>query len=186
MKRDYDRVTALLEACGMSSSAAELHGMICGQVSSGPAGLRLDLAARLLGAEQALPPAMEELVLRFAAEVATQLGGADFTFQPLLPDEDADLERRVRALGCWCEGFNLGFAAGRAGDGGLPADTREVIADFSRIAELEEGSGLDEPIEQDEGDFAEILEYVRVAAVSVFMQNVPAPATRPGPDDQIH
>src|SRR5690606_34261489 len=112
MKMDYEQVAALLEACGLGNSAAEFHGVGCGQVSSGAGGLRLGLAARVLVVDEVLPPAMEELILRFAAEAAGELGSDDFAFQPLLPGDDVDLERRVRALGHWCEGFNLGFAAG--------------------------------------------------------------------------
>ena len=186
MKRDYEQVAALLEACGLGNSAAEFHGVVCGQVSSGAGGLRLDLAARVLGVDEVLPPAMEELILRFAAEAAGELGSDDFAFQPLLPGDDVDLERRVRALGHWCEGFNLGFAAGHAGHARLSAETREVLNDFSRIAQLEQGADLTGPGEQDEGDFTEILEYVRVAATSVFMQNVPPRAAPPGPDDEVH
>lgn len=188
MKRDYEQVAALLDACGVESSAAEFHGIVCGQVSSGPGALRLDLAARLLGIDQALPPAIEELILRFAGEIAAQLGSGDFAFQPLLPADEADLERRVLCLGRWCEGFNMGFAAGHVGGSGeLPAETREVISDFSRIAQLEDGIELSGSGEQDESDYTEILEYVRMAAASVFMQNVPARvATQPGPDEPIH
>lgn len=186
MKRDFEEVREILLACGAANGAAEFHGIVCGQVSSGHGGLRLDLCARLLGLEQALPPVLEQLILDFASDIAGQLLAGDFAFQPLLPDEDEELGRRVEALGRWCEGFNMGFAAGYAvNQAPIQAETREVINDFARLAQMDEGLSADAFGEQDERDFTEILEYVRMAAASVFMQNVPAPP-QPGPDDNIH
>lgn len=188
MERDFDEVREILAGCGAAHGASEFHGIVCGQVSSGPGGLRLDLCARLLGLDQALPPALEQLVHEFAADVAGQLTAGDFAFAPLLPDDEEDLARRVEALGRWCEGFNMGFAAGYAvNQAPIQAETREVINDFARIAQMDEGLAAESLGEQDERDFTEILEYVRMAAASVFMQNVSGPPEAgPGPKDSVH
>ena len=181
MKTDYEQVAKLLAGCGILNPAAEVHGIVCGQVSSGAGNYRLDVTRRLLGFDDPFPGVIEKLLTRFAEDVAGQLGGGDFSFQPLLPGDEEELGQRVYALGSWCEGFNLGFAAAYAGgESRMREETREVLGDFARIAEVEDrvkGEGA----EQDEEDYTEIDEYVRMAAASVYLQNVPAPRPDDGP-----
>ncbi len=65
---------------------------------------------------------------------------------------------RLFALGRWCEGFMLGFAAGCSASGHpLPEDAREILADFARIAEV-----AADDVEDSEADYMEVTEYVRV------------------------
>jgi uncharacterized protein YgfB (UPF0149 family) len=84
----------------------------------------------------------------------------EFDFAPLLPDDDAPLAARVAALAAWSEGYLVGFGSGtseqavrRAGDVG------EFLRDLSEIAraELEPGRAG----EAGEGDYAQLVEFVR-------------------------
>ena len=173
MARNYEQVAQLLAASEVPSSPAEVHGVVCGQMSSGPGPLRPLVSGQLLGLEEGgLPPVLEELLVRFSREISEQLESGEFAFQPLLPSDDEELSQRVNAIGRWCEGFNVGFAAGFGrGDAFIPEETREVLGDFARIAEVDdrlEDAGAEE---QREEDLMEVVEYVRMAATSVYLQN---------------
>ena len=53
----------------------------------------------------------------------------------------------------------------------LLEETREVLNDYTAIANVDDNE--QEQIENDEQDFMEVLEYVRMAAYSVFLENKP-------------
>ncbi len=81
-----------------------------------------------------------------------------------------ELSIRLHALSNWCEGFITGFGGAFAkGDSSLLEETREVLKDFTAIVNIDD-SEQDE-LENAEQDFMEVLEYVRMATYSVFIQN---------------
>lgn len=94
------------------------------------------------------------------------LRGAEMEFAPFLPDDDLPLARRAEALAQWCQGFLYGFGAaggnrphGRATS--LPPDVEEVLRDLGQIARA--SAGDQDPTEEDESDYAEIVEYIRAS-----------------------
>ena len=87
-----------------------------------------------------------------------------------MPDEDEELSIRLHALGNWCEGFISGFGGAYAkGDSSLLEETREVLKDFTAIANVDDRQH--EQSEHEEHDFMEVTEYVRMAACTVFIQH---------------
>lgn len=172
MQLDYHKVSELLAMESILNTAAEVHGMVCGQLGSGEQPYQPGLTCQLLGEKESpegvATPVLMELLNRMAMDIGRQFEAGNFTFEPLLPDDDEELALRLHALGRWCDGFNMGFAAGfskRSRE--IPPDTREVLADFARIAEIE----TDSADEGDEGDYMEIVEYIRVATNTVYLQH---------------
>jgi uncharacterized protein len=169
---DYEKAATLLASNSIFNSISELHGVICGQVCAGVNEVKSKLTQELMGLEEGFSAVIEQLLIRLGKDATEQMEAGDFTFQPLLPADDEELSIRLRALGEWCEGFNVGFG-GTIGKGDISIleETREVLKDFSAIAEIEDGSEQDSEPEENEENYMEVVEYVRMAVATVFMQN---------------
>lgn len=172
MSPDFDKLATLLTNNKIFNSASELHGIICGQLCAGGKLGDATLTWHLMGQENKPNKIMNELIIRLQSDMQEQLDAEDFSFQPLLPDDEEELSLRLQALGNWCEGFISGFGGAYAkNDKTLLEESREVLKDFTAIANVDDSET--EQLENDEQDFMEVLEYVRMATYSVFLQNKP-------------
>jgi len=159
----FEPVQTALVAVALGIDADELHGSLCGYICGGgqcsptgwPEQLSLDsVDAVALSAEQPLGQL-------FASSVA-QLADDQLSLQLLLP-EHAPLSERAEALLQWCRGFLGGF--GLAGGDAQSEDAAEALADLGRIA----GTVVTfEDPEQDEESLAELIEFVRVAVLLLY------------------
>jgi hypothetical protein len=161
MKHDfsYEDIQEAVSGRPGSGSAAEAHGLLSGM-------LCVDLGVNsrqwlrdFFGSEVMLPQGDEASRLNALFETTRrQLDDFDFSFEPLLPDDESPLEERALALGEWCQGFLLGV--GYAGqNSGWPGECTEILRDLLEIGRLDppEAAG-----EADETAYAELSEYVRV------------------------
>ncbi len=175
----YDRGRSALLRARASASFAETHGVLCGTLctpgGADTGGWLEDLLADPEVDAQALD-ACRALLGECLARSARELGEGEFAFAPLLPDDDEPLDDRCVALGEWCSGYLYGLGAGGIGEGsGLAAEVREALDDLARLARLSDGSA---EAEGDEEDYAELVEFVRVAVMSVYEDQVAAPRGR--------
>lgn len=179
-----DCAETLLEQ-GLLLSPAELHGAVCGLRGGGfSAGAEAALAA--LEQTLALPlqagAAQCGIELYRAAE--SLFAPEDGAFLPLLPDDDLELAQRVAALAAWCRGFLGGYAQARVSAGSaqepVAADSAEALRDFAAMAQAgmddDEDGGAPEDVESAERHYAELVEYLRVAALSVAADSAAAAA----------
>lgn len=169
---DYQHYEEILADCGAAVDVAEVHGELCGRLCA--------LGERSLAAwlEESLQAAAgddgrQELAAMHARQWR-QLQARDPGFQPLLPPDERPLSRRVEGLALWCQGFLRGLVQGRLpGEAGrLQRDfaaTAEVMGDFERIVHtaLSAQHATTSP-EESEADYAELVEYLRVATQTVF------------------
>ncbi len=189
----FDELANWLLAQGLQFPPSELHGAMAGALSGGmrlPAGQWADFALALIGAPQYNDVAAVDASSEDA--LAAALGGlAELTlaalvdeelqFQPFLPDDDEALAERTEALRSWCRGFLSGFgeAHARAGNttGELPENAQESLTDMMAIAqasvdddydELDDAPVHEEASDDDERDYVEVVEYLRLAALTVF------------------
>lgn len=171
MAADYLMTSDLLASHQVIRPVSEIHGVLCGQLCAGSAPVDLELCNKILELEGHLEEVITNLFKLLAEDIQDQLQAEDYSFQPLLPDDDEDFNRRLAALADWCDGFNAGFAGAWVRDEtDMLAETREVLEDFSRIAFVEnEDDGIGE--RENEVNFMEILEYVRMAVITVYLQN---------------
>ncbi|HEY9148809.1 MAG TPA: YecA family protein [Gammaproteobacteria bacterium] len=110
-----------------------------------------------------------------------QLNDSVLDFHPLLPEDGADVEDRIEALGQWCQGFLLGLSAGGISDlDKLPGDSGEILRDMVEIARA--GSYELDGDEEDEQSFNELLEYVRTG---VLLLNEELHPTKAPPRDGV-
>ncbi len=172
----YGDVQDILPEGADCETAAQVHGLLAGLLCADPGtscGIWLE---RALGAADKPGPDGYALLAQLHEETRRQLDDFDFSFAPLLPDDEYDLEARADALGEWCQGFLLGVGYGSKGQD-WPDECAEVLQDFVDITQLDpEVSG-----EEDEVAYAELAEYVR-AGVQVIRAHSLAPA----PGHRLH
>jgi uncharacterized protein YgfB (UPF0149 family) len=162
-------MSLLLQGNHVSQSPAQVHGLLTGQLCSGVVAPDPEDLGGLMEQPQQLVPVVCKLIDRMLDETTEQLTHFDYQFHPLLPSDDASLQDRVNALGSWCDAFMVGFAAGYIRpDSALSAEAREILGDFGQFAAIsDDGQDL---TDQDEVDFMELVEYVRVASITLFQQ----------------
>jgi uncharacterized protein YgfB (UPF0149 family) len=169
MQADYKMITLLLTGNHVAHSPAELHGLLTGQLCSGVVAPDPEDLGGLMEQSQHRVPVVHKLIERLLGETTEQLAHLDYHFHPLLPPDEASLQDRVNALGAWCDGFMVGFAAGYIRpDSALSPEAREILGDFGQFAAIsDDGQDLSD---QDEVDYMELVEYVRMAAITLFQQ----------------
>ena len=171
---DFDEIADHLLEQGALVSPSRVHGCLCGLLSAGAT----------LQAEHGLGALADVLDLVAHGELANRVlqlytvsGAAlqdeEFTFIPLLPDDEVDIKQRAEALADWCNGFLAGFAYEAAGDDSpgtaLSQPSNEALRDIAAFAQVEVDE--DEDAEDAEGDYAELVEYLRVAVINIFLDN---------------
>lgn len=172
----YEELNHLLVPLGALNSPAELHGMLCGKLSGGvrlesgewmeEALTFLDIITNEEGVVGDPEGLAQAAVARLYHVTLAQLDDSQYGFELLLPQDTAELERRASALGEWCHGFLSGFgSAGLAADTKFSADAAEALRDLAAIVNIGESGDEDEDAE---ADFAEIVEYVRMAVLTLF------------------
>ncbi|WP_078085500.1 UPF0149 family protein [Microbulbifer mangrovi] len=172
----FDDLANQIVAAGGKIGPSELHGFICGLLATGT---RPDKArwqkeiAEFLDLD-ALPADLTRDGLLLAEQSLRELSDKDFSFQPLLSASD-ELAERGQTLCLWCEGFLHGFGIGKY-SGELPPTSSEALKDFAEIAQLDAGS-MENGAEQ-ESQLFEVQEYVRMAALNIFVEcNAPPQQT---------
>jgi hypothetical protein len=174
MSRELQVFEAIAARIAPGTSGTRLHGALAGAVCAGPAGPATGLGplAAVFGIE---PGAVAlEAMRAAAAQIEARLRDAEIGFQPLLPEDDAPLARRVERLAEWCEAFVDGFSGIRGeGRARLSAEAGELLVDISAIAGELDIESLAHGDEEDERDYAEIVEFLRVAALNLFAEHAP-------------
>ena len=178
---DYDDVADRLGAASTTMGAAECHGFLAGLVCASGIADRKVWIREIFEAydpKDALQSAALTALQDVYAEVQTDLNSPDLDFHLLLPEDPASLRERTEALGFWCQGYLVGL-----GIGGLPpsqkmsAEVRELLEDFSRIANVD--FELDES-EEEQVAFEEVAEYLRVAVLVLYESLQPVGEPAPG------
>ena len=162
------------------SHPSELHGVLCGRLAAGARMEEKDWLATVCEHMGLAPNAAEEsedlraFMTGAYASTLEQLKSADMSFRPLLPDDDYAIEQRLDALIAWVRGFLEGMALS-AGEslGQAPEEIRELIEDLVAISQLANDEEQDDESEQ---QLMEIIEYVRLGALSVFTEFNPPEA----------
>lgn len=165
---DFERTLRLgdsdLDAAGLAESHGLLCGLVCREACRNPGDFLQQLAAMrlVIDPEEALHTALTEV---WQSTIA-QFEDEEFGFSLWLPDDDEPLEERTIALARWCSGFLAGLGSAGQLDA-LSQEATEAIGDLQEIARAElTAPAADGPeSEEDEGAYAEIVEYVRVVAL---------------------
>ncbi|MCM2678889.1 UPF0149 family protein [Echinimonas agarilytica] len=166
----FEALTEALNSKSLLTDAAEVHGIIVGQLSGGLAhedeSWRASLVD-LVNNGEALPVEVMRLVDDMRNVTLENLMDDQLGFRLLLPDDSAPFEEQIVATTQWVQGFLAGFSIAQPQLKDASEDLQECIRDLSEIALLDVPEDPDE-----ESDIAlnELHEYIRIAAMMAFAE----------------
>ena len=176
----YHEVSAVLQRGSIAVDAADCHGMLCGLICAAGFADQKIWVAEFFEAYNPKDPTQAEahrLLQRLYEESLVRLDSPELDFALLLPDDDEPLRERTESLVNWCCGFLSGL-----GMGGLPAhdqlsgEFKELLQDLSQISRAD--VDVDDPDEEEQVAFEEVMEYVRVGVLFVHEELQPGAAAR--------
>jgi uncharacterized protein len=161
-----------LATAGSLADAAEAHGSLCGALCSMSPYKMQDWVNEILPDGAALSDESAAMIERVFAATAASFGEQGMEFEPLLPDDESPLNGRANALALWCTGFLYGLGTGHISDlEALNGDVGEIVRDFTEISRATGDEA--EADESNEQAYAELVEFIRVAAQVVFEELLP-------------
>lgn len=167
----HDDIDLALEDLGAALGASGVHGLLAGLACGGlalPAAKLRDLLAAELDAD--LDDDTFGALQAVDRTLRAQLLDDDLGFELLLPEDDVELGTRVGAMTDWCDAFLAGFGTATAGrdERDFPEDARLLLATIADFTRAEVGDGaVDEDAER---DYMELVEYLRIAALTLFLE----------------
>lgn len=173
----HDELDAALKGCGATWDAAQAHGLLSGCLAIGGTESGFAWLSQVLEGADTVSTLRDECeVLLSALFEATyrQLSERQSEFEPLLPDDEDSTAVRAVALGHWCEGFLHGLVSSTHGDALKERLAADPLADIIRdMLQITRATADDESnSETDEAAYAELVEYLRVAAQLTFEELV--------------
>lgn len=186
---DYLTISSTLDKLETEVTASEVHGTLCGllcaNVSATASQWQDNLWPYAADKNDLIKAEALETLNQLHDTTRLQLNDPNCEFEILLPDDDDPLDKRVNALGDWCQGFLVGLTLGGIKDfSPLPEDAREVANDMVEIARA--GTSYDlEGSEEDENAYAELVEYLRVGILLINEELQPTQAP-PQMDSTVH
>ncbi|WP_068857608.1 UPF0149 family protein [Perlucidibaca aquatica] len=171
----HDTLSLALDQVQADCSAAELHGVMVGMLAGGARMNRSALMKSLEAHADVSTAFADEMIAslwQLQLKTLEDLGADDLLFQPLLPDDDDDLNLRVMALADFARGLLAGFGlAVQANNPALAGEiVRETLQDIVNISQLD---SVDEPDEESELAYAELHEFVRLGVIHLFEELAP-------------
>ena len=180
--KDFEDVLA---TAGSLADAAETHGSLCGALCPMSPYKMQDWVNEILPDGAALSDESSAMIEKVFTATATSFGEQGMEFEPLLPDDESPLNGRANALALWCTGFLYGLGTGHISDlEALNGDVGEIVRDFTEISRA---SGDDaDADESNEQAYAELVEFIRVAAQVVFEELLPLRRQVYPPQQRLH
>jgi len=170
---DFEHALQLGQGLVDAAELAEAHGLLCGLLCRDACGDAGDFLGQLSAMRLVVEPAagLRSALADAWRSTIAQLDDDEFGFALWLPGDDDPLEDRTVALARWCAGFLAGLGSGGQIEA-LSDEAREAIGDLQEIARAELSAAAGErdesdDREEDEQAFAEIVEYVRVVALTM-------------------
>ena len=169
---DHSGLNDLLRTCGSDWSASQTHGLLCSRLSVGGSdGAARWFAQVLEQAESGHPQrgACEEQLDKLCSETWRQLVERQSELSLLLPDDSEPIVTRAAAMGLWCEGFLHGLVSEKHSEALKDRLASEPLSDIIKdMLQITRAMAGEDDEETDESAFAELTEYLRVAAQLIY------------------
>ena len=167
--QNYDQLNEMLITASAGFHASECHGFLCALVCGSGQVQDQELREYFLLDSDEIVNADEcfNHLKALAEDVKTKMYSSDLDLELLLADENDAIAARSLSLAEWCQGFMSGMGLSGVKDEQIPFESRELIGDFCKIANLDTENKED--LNQ-ENDFAlmELIEYVRMGTIYIF------------------
>jgi len=192
---DHFELDAALKRCGSSWNASQAHGLLCSRLSvagAGGAERWFDQILEHTDPNNALRTECERMLDELCADTWRQLVDRQSEFELLLPDDAEPAAVRATAMGQWCEGFLHGLVAEKHGEALKKRLAEDPLADIIRdlLQITRAAGGSDDDDEDEENAYAELVEYLRVAAQLTYEEladfRSPYEDTLPDESDTLH
>ncbi len=172
-KVDFFVLNELLLNLGAVCSPSELQGVLCGRISGGDIPTKADWpneAVQFLDIEHVdLEDEQAQLIDGLYLDTRNLMDDVNFSFTPLLPSDESTIERRASELGSWCEGFLHGLGlSGLSGQAQLSSEVADALRDLAQITQI--SVDKDDNLEENESYWVELVEYVKVAVLTVYTE----------------
>lgn len=180
----FNELSNQLLTLGEHFHPSEIHGNLCGLISSGG---RPELQHWLrqleeqLGGDKPFDEKAQQLLSQMYTNTIDDLESGNLATAIMLPEDDKTLVRRTEALGIWCQSFISGFGQG-LGKKDVSEMVEEVLKDLAEISMIE----TDEEGEESEKLFVEVSEFVRLAWLNVFIEVCIQPDSQKALQDKSH
>lgn len=188
---DFDQVSEALANYPELDSPALLQGMLVG-LMCGDSTIKESVWIKRILEEADVKSVKESFLVvlhELYLETDKTLNGSGFELTLCLPDDKESLGFRAAMLGQWCEGFMYGMGLAGKNDQQLTGEVGELFRDFADIARIEV-SDLEAVSEQDESDFMELVEFVKVGVLTINEELNPVEGSpimmNDAPTDTLH
>lgn len=165
---DYLELSEILESCGSSWNASQVHGLLCSRLAVAGGDGATRWFAQVLeetDPDHALRAACEAMLDSLCALTWKQLVERQSELTLLLPVDQDSTSLRAQAMGQWCEGYLHGLVSEKHSEDlktRLAADPLvDIIKDMLQITRAT--ATEDEDGEAEESALTELVEYLRVA-----------------------
>ncbi|MEE9342984.1 MAG: UPF0149 family protein [Gammaproteobacteria bacterium] len=166
----FDHLDHVLARAGASADPSDSHGFLSGLICAAGQAQPEQWEQQLLAGQES--DNAKTLLQAHYRDALTRLNSAELDFEILLPQDEEDLKWRTDMLGQWCLGFLSGMGVGGLPDANsLPEEVSELLEDLTQISRVE--FEIDDPGEEDEVAFQEIVEYVRVGVLYLIEELQP-------------
>jgi uncharacterized protein YgfB (UPF0149 family) len=175
---DFDHIADIYWRLGGMQSPSQLHGYLVGQLSVGETidpDRWLEQVVAYIDAVEAPNEEDGRMLLTFLGATEASVKAGEMDLQLLLPDDAVEITQRIESIGQWCKGFMAGFAQGgksiqeHQGQQQYSQDVSEAVSDVAAISQISL-SDDDTDLEQSEHNIFEVTEYLRVAAITIYLE----------------
>ena len=163
----FEQVQELFFELRVNAEPSGFHGFLSGRLCSGamPLDQLIPLSIDWLGLSDEQADAAENRLRDFYQVALHSLENSAFLFQPLLPDDELPLPERLVSVGLWCSNYISGLGEGMSSEFAVSEDAREALEDIAAIGQISVDFDTDEDGER---DYAELVEYIRIAVQLIF------------------
>ena len=163
----YEELQSLLRDPLNPFLVAQWHGLLCGLLATGrPITVVLwhRMASQYSDDGILLDSELSDALEQYIEQQKKQFDDERISFDIVLLDDEHPLDQRAQALGHWCSAYLFGLAVGGVTqETEMGVDSKELLRDMSEISRVE--FDQDESDIEDELQYNEILEYIRVGVL---------------------
>ena len=170
---DFDLLADVFITESITASPAELHGQLCGYLSSGVA-FRLEdwlvMVVEFCDIENWKEDTSRTTLVELYTSTISLFKNGEYALDPVMADEDATLAERGATLSQWAHGFLAGYGLSGQKEN-LSDDTKQVLRELANISGMHTQLQDLEENNDNEKDLTELVEYVRLSAMMLYSEH---------------